>query len=320
MSLRNVDLSEVLEAQEGVLSTSTALRFMSEDQLRWKISSGRWQRPSRGVVIAHSGPPTEGQLLRAVLLRAGPRSALAGLTAARLDGFKGFDDKAPFADRPIYLLVPYGYKRRTPPLGLNVVTHYSQRLADADVHPMRQPRRTRIARSLIDAAAWMPTDRGSMAVLAAGVQQGLVRVADLWLMADQTETLRRRKAIIETLGDIAGGSQALSELDFIRLVVRPFGLPEPSRQSARWDRRGRRRWIDAAWDDCKIAVEIDGAQHTEDPLQRWDDMERDIGLMLSGYRTLRFPGWLVRDDPEYVAGRILEVLRTARQPGLRIAT
>ena len=125
--------------------------------------------------------------------------------------------------------------------------------------------------------------------------------------------------IIEALGDIAGGSQALSELDFIRLVVRPFGLPEPSRQSARWDRRGRRRWIDAAWDDCKIAVEIDGAQHTEDPLQRWDDMERDIGLMLSGYRTLRFPGWLVRDDPEYVAGRILEVLRTARQPGLRIA-
>ena len=254
-----------------------------------------------------------------MLLRAGPRSALAGLTAARLDGFKGFDDKAPFADRPIYLLVPYGYKRRTPPLGLNVVTHYSQRLADVDVHPMRQPRRTRIARSLIDAAAWMPTDRGSMAVLAAGVQQGLVRVADLWLMADQTETLRRRKAIIETLGDIAGGSQALSELDFIRLVVRPFGLPEPSRQSARWDRRGRRRWIDAAWDDCKIAVEIDGAQHTEDPLQRWDDMERDIGLMLNGYRTLRFPGWLVRDDPEYVAGRILEVLRTARQPGLRIA-
>ena len=320
MTLRNVDLSEVLDAQEGVLSTSTVLRFMSEDQLRWKISSGRWQRPSRGVVIAHSGAPTERQLLRAVLLRAGPRSALAGLTAARLDGFKGFDDKAPFADRPIYLLVPYGYKRRTPPLGLNVVTHYSQRLAEADVHPMRQPRRTRIARSLIDAAAWMPTDRGSMAVLAAGVQQGLVRVADLRLMADRTETLRRRKAIIETLGDVAGGSQALSELDFIRLVVRPFGLPEPSRQSARRDRRGRRRWIDAAWDDCKIAVEIDGAQHTEDPLQRWDDMERDIGLTLNGYRTLRFPGWLVRDNPEYVAGRILEVLRTARQPGLKIAT
>jgi hypothetical protein len=320
MTLRNANLSEVLVAQEGVLSTSTALRFMTEDQLRWKIASGRWQRPSRGVVIAQSGPPTERQLLRATLLRAGPRSALAGLTAARLDGFKGFDDKASFAGRPIFVLVPYGYKRRTPPLGLNVVTHYSQRLDDADVHPTRQPRRTRMARSLIDAAAWMPTDRGSMAVLAAGVQQRLVRVADLRLMADRSETLRRRKMIIEALGDIAGGSQALSELDFVRLVVRPFGLPEPSRQADRLDRRGRRRWIDAAWDDCKIAVEIDGAQHTEDPLQRWDDMERDIDLTLGGYRTLRFPGWLVRDNPEYVACRIREVLRLARPQGLKIAT
>jgi hypothetical protein len=315
MSPRNVSLSDVLVAQEGVLSTSTALRYMSEDQLRWKISSGRWQKPSRGVVITQSGPPTERQLLRAVLLRAGPRSALAGLTAARLDGFKGFDDKAPFADRPIYLLVPYGYKRRTPPLGLNIVTHYSQMLADADVHPLRQPRRTRIARSLVDAAAWMPTDRGAAAILAAGVQQGLARAADLRLVADRIETRRRRKLIIEALGDIAGGSQAMSELDFIRLVVRAFGLPEPSRQSARRDRRGRRRWIDVAWDDCKIAVEIDGAQHTEDPLQRWDDMERDIDLVLDGYRTLRFPAWLVRESPGYVARRILEALGTADERG-----
>src|ERR1700722_3141049 len=186
MSPRNI--SEVLATQEGVLSTSTALRFMSEDQLRWKIASGRWQKPSRGVVVAQSGPLTERQALRVALLRAGPRSALAGLTAARLDGFKGFDDKAPFADRPIHLLVPYGYKRRTPPLGLNIVTHYSQMLTNADVHPTRQPRRTRIARSLVDAAAWMPTDRGAAAILAAGVQQGLARVADLTLVADRIET------------------------------------------------------------------------------------------------------------------------------------
>jgi Protein of unknown function (DUF559) len=313
MSLRNI--SQVLVAQEGVLSTSTALRFMSEDQLRWKIASGRWQKPSRGVVVAQSGPLTERQSLRVALLRAGPQSALAGLTAARLDGFKGFDDKGPFADHPIYLLVPYGYKRRTPPLGLNVVTRYSQALADADVHPKRQPRRTRIARSLVDAAAWMPTDRGAAAVLAAGVQQGLARAADLKLVADRIETRRRRKLIIEVLGDIAGGSQAISELDFLRLVVRPFRLPEPSRQSARRDRRGRRRWIDAAWDDGKLAVEIDGAQHTEDPLQRWDDMERDIDLVLDGYRTLRFPAWLIRKNPGYVARRILEALGKAGYQG-----
>jgi very-short-patch-repair endonuclease len=65
------------------------------------------------------------------------------------------------------------------------------------------------------------------------------------------------------------------------------------------------------WDDYKILVEIDGAQHAADPLQRWDDMERDIDLGLDGYQTLRFPAWLVRANPEYVARKILEALRRA---------
>jgi hypothetical protein len=315
MNLHGRSLDEVLTDHDGVLGTSLALQFMTEGQLRWQIASGRWQKPARGVVVAQSGPLTDGQLLRAALLRAGPQASLAGLTAARLEGLKGFDDKRPIRETPIYLLVPVGYRRRIPPRGLNVVTHYSRALTDVDVHPTRQPRRTRIARSLIDAAAWMPTDRGSIAVLAAGVQQRLARVADLSLVAGRMENLRRRQLINQTLADIAGGSQAISELDFLRLVVRPFGLPEPSRQSARRDRRGRRRWIDAAWDDRKLAVEIDGAQHTEDPLQRWDDMERDIDLTLDGYHTLRFPAWLVRNNPGYVARRIREALSRSASSG-----
>jgi very-short-patch-repair endonuclease len=315
MTQPNNDLSGFLADHDGVLSTSAVLRFMTVDQLRWKIGSGRWQKVGRGVVATQSGPLNERQMLRAVLLRAGPRSALAGLTAARLDGLKGFDDKAFFADRPIHLLMPYGYKRRTPPLGLTVVPHYSGRLDGTDVHPVRQPRRTRIARSLVDAASWMATDRGAMAVLAAGVEQRLARADDLRLVADRIGAFHRRKLIVETIGDIAGGSQSLSELDFIHQVVRAFQLPEPSRQAARRDARGRRRWIDAMWDQYKIVVEIDGAQHTEDALQRWDDMERDIDLGLAGYQTLRFPAWLVRNDPEYVARRILDALRRAGYQG-----
>jgi hypothetical protein len=315
----NKGFDDVLRDHEGVLHTSLARTFITRSQLRWQISSGRWQNPAHGVVVAQSGPLTDRQLLRVALLRAGPRSALAGLTAARLDGLKGFDDKRPLVETPIYLLVPDGYKRHSPALGLTVITRYSQFLGDADVHPTRQPRRTRVARSLIDAAAWMPTDRGAAAILAAGVQQRLVRVADLTLVAGRMEHLRRRRLITQTLGDIAGGSQAISELDFLRRVVRPFGLPTPSRQSARRDRQGRRRWIDAAWDDAKLAVEIDGAQHTEDPLQRWDDMQRDLDLTLDGYRTLRFPAWLVRKDPEYIARRVLEALRHTTPPPLKIA-
>jgi hypothetical protein len=67
------------------------------------------------------------------------------------------------------------------------------------------------------------------------VQQRLVRVSDLLAEADRNERLHRRKLIGSTLADIAGGSHALSELDFIKLVVRQFNLPEPDRQVARRD-------------------------------------------------------------------------------------
>jgi hypothetical protein len=147
----------------------------------------------------------------------------------------------------------------------------------------------------------------------------LARVADLRLAADRIETLRRRKLIAETLDDIAGGSQALSELDFIRLVVRAFELPEPSRQVARRDARSRRRWTDVMWEEYKIVAEIDGAHHTQDPLQRWDDMERDIDLGLDGYLTLRFPAWVVRANPEHVARRVLKALREGGYRGWRPA-
>jgi very-short-patch-repair endonuclease len=305
---RNPELADLFANHDGVLDIATALKYMTRGELRWKIDSGRWQKPSRGVVVAQSGPLTDRQILRATLLRAGPRAVLAGLTAARLDGFTGFGDKASFADAPIYLLVPAGYKRRSAPLQLNVVTHYSQTLTTVDVRPTRQPRRTRIARSLVDAAAWMTTDRGAAAILAAGVQQRLVRVEDLRQVVDGIATLRRHGLMTGLLADIAGGSQALSELDFTRQVIRRHRLPEPSRQVARRDERGRRRWIDVMWDEWKIIVEIDGAQHT-DPLQRWDDMERDNGLEIGGYLTLRFPSWLVRNDPEYVAREIRGALR-----------
>jgi hypothetical protein len=154
-----------------------------------------------------------------------------------------------------------------------------------------------------------------MAVLAAGVQQRLVRVEDARQVAEPVVRFRRRKLILETLGDIAGGAQALSELDFTRNVVRAFHLPEPARQAARRDARGRRRWTDVSWDEYKLAVEIDGAQHTEDPLQRWDDMERDIDMGADGYLTLRFPAWLVRSNPEQVARAIRQALHRAGYRG-----
>ena len=216
-------LAALLREQEGVMSTASALGWMSRQELRWRVTSGRWQRPCYGIVLTHSGPMTLRQRLWVALLWAGQGAALAGLTAADLDGLEGFASRDG-TDRPVQLLVPsYRSMRRKPP-GLPVVVHYSTMLAPGDIHPLREPRRTRLARSLVDAAAWMATDRGAQAVLAAGVQQRLARLDDLTAIVARNQRLPRRAMITDTLEDIAGGAHALSELDFTRLIGR-YRLP-----------------------------------------------------------------------------------------------
>jgi hypothetical protein len=295
------DFDELSEEQDQVLDVVTVRRYFTKSALHWKIASGRWQQPCRGVVVAHSGPLTEKQRLWAALIWAGPGAVLGGLTAAWLDGFTGFGDRK--ANRQSHVIVPSGRALQRQSPDLPIIVHYSTMLGDADVHPARQPRRTRIARSLVDAASWMDTERGARAVLAAGVQQRLVRPADLSRVVDANRRRYRRKLMAETLGDIAGGAQALSELDFARLVIRSYSLPEPDRQSRRKDSDGKWRYLDVVWEEAKVVVEIDGAQHM-DAQQYWDDMSRDNDLQIGGYLVLRFPSWLVRHHPEYVADRI----------------
>jgi len=168
-----------------------------------------------------------------------------------------------------------------------------------------------VARSLVDAAAWMSTDRGAQAVLAAGVQQRLARPGDLTAVMTRNPRLARRAVILATLADIAGGAQALSELDLTQLL-RQYRLPEPDRQAARRDRSGRRRWLDAVRESARLIVEVDGRQHME-AAEYWADMGRDNDFTLDGYRVLRFPAFAVRYNPACVAGQIrLALLRNAQ--------
>ena len=184
--------------------------------------------------------------------------------------------------------------------------HRSRALGPDDVHPARLPPRTRLARSLLDAAAWSGSDDRARAVLAAGVQQRLVRPDQLETALGPRPRLRRHALIASTLADIAGGAQALSELDFARLTRR-YGLPAPDRQVMRLDRDGRRRWLDAYWDEAHLAVEVDGLWHMEATVW-WADMRRGNDLLISGLRVLRFPAFVVRDQPGVVAAQIREAL------------
>ncbi len=181
---------------------------MTPDALAWRVESGRWQQPCRGVLVAHSGPLTTEQELWVACLWAGPGAALGGLTAARLWGLRGFDSNAD----AIELVLPPGRNRTLTRPALRLIVRYSRHLTMADVHPGRQPPRTRAARSLVDAAAWRYCDRDAQAILAAGVQQGLVLPEHLAAELDRTRRVRRRKLMRETIGDIPAGPAALPAL------------------------------------------------------------------------------------------------------------
>src|ERR1700733_7832447 len=95
-------LAGMLDGTDSVLDTATVLTCLTVGELRWRVTSGRWQQPFKGAIVAHNGPLTDQQS------------------------------------------------------GLNLVVHLVADLDPGDVQPARQPNRTRVSRSLVDAAAWMP--------------------------------------------------------------------------------------------------------------------------------------------------------------------
>jgi very-short-patch-repair endonuclease len=292
--------------QAGVLTLASAVRCVGRSAVRSRLASGRWRLVAVRVLVTQSGPLTDEQQLWASVLAAGQGAALAGLTAARLDGLAGF------SDRQVHVLIPGSRLVRQPPSG--TVVRRSALLGAEDVHPSRLPPRTRLARSLVDAASWAATDRVGRAILAAGVQQRLVTPAQLTEVLQRCQRVPRRALMRTTLADVAGGAEALSELDFCDLVRR-FGLPEPDRQFRREDSQGR-RWLDAVWERARLVVEIDGRWHM-DARAWWADMQRDNELTIDGYRVLRFPAFAVRDNPETVARQIATALRQGREASPR---
>ncbi len=169
------------------------------------------------------------------------------------------------------------------------------------------------ARSVVDAAGWARTDEEAQAFVAAAFQQRLVGGDDLHRVLDRMPRARRRRLILRTADDAAGGAHSLAELDFLSLVRRG-GLPEPTRQKVRYDAAGRRRYLDVYFDRWRLHVEIDGGQHL-DPRTAWTDMRRQNDLWIEGDRILRFPAWVVRNAPDEVLAQLRAALTAAGWPG-----
>lgn len=169
-------------------------------------------------------------------------------------------------------------------------------------------------RSIVDTASWAAAERSGCAVVAAAVQQRLVRPGQLREVLDRLPTARRRRVILQTLDDVEGGSRSIAELDLVQLCRRA-GLPVPMSQLARTDAAGRRRWLDACWPEWGVHVEVDGSAHTE-VTAWWADMRRQNEAWIRGDRVLRFPAVVLRTEPATVVAQLRGALEAAGWPGL----
>jgi Protein of unknown function (DUF559) len=279
----------------GVAPVGVLAAAFGEAHVRHALRRGRWQRPYPGVVVTHNGPLTVNERQRAAVTWAGPRAALSHATAAEMAGLKGFDSAT------IHVTIPRGTHSRR---ATGVAVHQS-RVLERDLHPARQPRQTRIERSLLDIASSTATDNLARSVLAAAVQQRLTTASRTRALLALYPTMPRRALIAATLDDVEGGSHSLPELEFIT-AIRRARLPVPDRQAV-WLRADGRAYLDARWDGARVTVEIDGVGHL-DPRTWVYDLERQNELVASGQRVLRFPSFAVREDPGHVTDRLREVL------------
>lgn len=286
---------ELLRFQHGVIHR----RDLTPGDLRTvkrQVIARRWQRVGRDVFVTHNGPLTPDQKMWAYLLAGAPGSALSGVTAASIDGLRGFSQDA------VYLTVPCG---TSAPRLDGLVAHYSRFLDDADVHPLREPRRTRPARSLIDAATWAKKDDSARAIILAGVQQRLVTPALLEAALPSRAHCLRRGLIDESISDAEGGVASVPERQFVS-ITDMFAIPPPSRQRI-VQRPDGRYYLDADWEKFRMSAEIDGRPHMS--VLQWDaDLDRANEIAIDDRTIFRFTSYAIRHKAMRVGNVLMRAL------------
>ena len=214
-------LDRLAELQDAVVTRHQLREYGYDfDAVLAQVHARRWQRRGREVVVLHNGPLTARQE-RWVAVLAQHQGGLAGVTAAQEFGLVGFDDGL------VHVLVEHDARRHQLP---GVRLHLSRRFSTADLHPGRDLPTVRIERAIVDAASWMAPQRKACAVMCAAVQQRLTTAERLRPELLAASRARHHRLLTRILGDIEGGADSFSEIDFGHLA-RLAGLPPPRRQT-----------------------------------------------------------------------------------------
>lgn len=259
----------------GVVSRAElAAHGVTRDHVRRAVANLVWSVAGRRTIAVHRGPLSDGALRYRALWETHPSAALDGVSALQVAGLRHFETTG------MHVSVQH---RVTPAKADGVHVHKIARRVDHEVLQAGLAR-TRTEVACVRAAHWERTDRQAATVLLMTVQQRLTTPHQLSAAVRAIPGRNRRLFVRDVVGDIAGGVQALHELDFARMCRRA-GLPEPTRQQVVQTPQGR-CYLDAAWPERDLSVEIDGVQHSWGLNRALDDLKSNE-VVLRGGRVLR---------------------------------
>jgi hypothetical protein len=290
-------VSEILLAQDGVISRSQVLEAGERDQdIRRRLARREWSRIHPGVFVNHNGPPTWNQLAWAAVLFYWP-AALEGPSALHAFNVRGHQ---PRDHAPIHVCVD---RTRTVRRRLGIVVYQLARAESLCKMDLSPPRQT-VEHALLSVAARKKRLDASVATLADAVQCGRTTVDRLRTALGERPKLRHRGVLGEVLRDVDDGVRSALEFRYMRFVERAHGLPRGERQEP-LVLGGKRGYPDVHYEEQNILVHLDGRIGHTDSLDKWADFDRDLdGLVDSALLSVHV-GW----------GQVLDPCRLARLLG-----
>jgi hypothetical protein len=290
MAAMHSELSRLLDAQGGVVTSAQSLTFLTRRGLEEHVETGALQKIWHGIYGC--GEVTTVLRLRGLDLAAGTTVAACMSTAAAAHGF----DTERTTD--VHILNPVGRQLRSTE-GLTV-----HRRAGAPVTLIAGRPATTAAWTAIEVACALGRPR-ALATLDAALRSGTCS-ADQLQCAVKRQTGRRGIATVRNLLGLASPLAESPMESEARLVMIDGGLPPPVLQYRLVDLRGYAWRLDFAWPEQRVGAEYDGVDWHSGPAAFFRDRRR-----LSALQEL---GWLivpiVAEDVRYRPGGLVRRLET----------
>jgi hypothetical protein len=275
-------LAQIAERQHGLVTLGQAIAGgLSPDQIHRRCRAGRLEQLRRGVYAIAGAPRTQQQAWLAAVLAAGDAAVLSHASAASLWKLR----PAPDADG-IHVATPLDQRVRL----AGVIHHRSGLLVPVDVTVHERIPTSTVARTIAEIGGQLgPVLTGRClddAIRRRLVTLEEVRACHARLSGPGRRRLRDLKAELRTR--LPGYDPGGSDLEIRALTaIGRAGLRLPVQQH-RVRIEGRTRFIDLAYPDVLLAIELGGWNWHGSRSARKDDLTRTRQLQRAGWTVVEF--------------------------------